>query len=86
MAPLTLTGKIISITNNKKNCTLKQFSSYDHPHILSGQGTAGLEIIEQVPNVDAVVIPAGGGGLIAGVAVAVKELKPSCKIFVRHLI
>ncbi|KAK2185848.1 hypothetical protein NP493_221g02035 [Ridgeia piscesae] len=53
---------------------------YDHPHILAGQGTMGLEIIEQVPDVDAVVIPVGGGGLIAGVALAVKSLRPNVKI------
>lgn len=55
-------------------------NGYDHPHILAGQGTMGLEIIEQVPDVDAVVIPVGGGGLIAGAALAIKNLKPSVKI------
>ena len=57
---------------------------YDHPHILAGQGTMGLEIIEQVPDVDAVVIPVGGGGLIAGVALAVKSLRPNVKIIVSY--
>lgn len=56
--------------------------SYDHPHILAGQGTMGLEIVEQVPDVDAVVIPVGGGGLIAGSALAIKNLKPSVQIIV----
>lgn len=42
----------------------------------------GLEIIERVPDVDAVVIPVGGGGLIAGAALAIKNLKPSVKIIV----
>ncbi|CAL1543539.1 unnamed protein product [Lymnaea stagnalis] len=55
-------------------------NGYDHPHILAGQGTMGLEIIEQVPQVDACIIPVGGGGLIAGSAVALKNLKPSIKI------
>ena len=55
---------------------------YDHPHILAGQGTMGLEIAEQVPDLDAVVIPVGGGGLIAGTAVAIKNLCPSVKIIV----
>nr|XP_022319368.1 uncharacterized protein LOC111122100 isoform X2 [Crassostrea virginica] len=55
-------------------------NGYDHPHILAGQGTMGLEIIEQVPDVDAVVIPVGGGGLIAGAALALKNLKPSVQI------
>ncbi|KAF2366037.1 Tryptophan synthase beta subunit-like PLP-dependent enzyme [Trinorchestia longiramus] len=53
---------------------------YDHPHILAGQGTMGLEIVEQVPNIDAVVVPVGGGGLIAGVALAVKALYPHIQV------
>lgn len=55
---------------------------YDHPHILAGQGTMALEIIEQVPDVDAIVVPTGGGGLLAGVAVAAKALKPDIMIIV----
>jgi threonine dehydratase len=55
---------------------------YDHPHILAGQGTMGLEIVEQVPDVDAVVIPVGGGGLIAGTALAIKSLYPHVTIIV----
>ena len=57
-------------------------NGYDHPNILSGAGTMGLEIIEQVPDVEAVVIPVGGGGLIAGCAVALKTMKPNIKIIV----
>ena len=53
---------------------------YDDPAIIAGQGTMGLEIIEQVPDLDAVVIPVGGGGLLAGVALAVKTLKPEVRI------
>ncbi len=56
--------------------------SYDHPNILAGQGTLGLEIIEQVPDVDAVIIPVGGGGMLAGCAVALKTMKPDVKIIV----
>jgi len=55
---------------------------YDHPHILAGQGTCGLEIVEQVPDVDAVLVPVGGAGLIAGLALAVKSLCPSVKVYV----
>lgn len=54
---------------------------FDNPHIVAGQGTAGLEILEQVPDVDAIVAPVGGGGLIAGIALAVKPMKPAVKIF-----
>ncbi|KAK9694331.1 Pyridoxal-phosphate dependent enzyme [Popillia japonica] len=55
-------------------------NGYDHPHIMAGQGTLGLEIIEQVEDIDAVVVPVGGGGLIAGVALAIKTLRPHVKI------
>merc|ERR1719400_1809342 len=55
-------------------------NGFDHPDILAGQGTMGLEILEQVPDLDAAVIPVGGGGLIAGVAKAIKTMKPGVKI------
>ena len=53
---------------------------YDDPAIIAGQGTMGLEIVEQVPDVEAVVVPVGGGGLLAGVALAVKTLRPEVQI------
>ena len=54
---------------------------YNDPAIIAGQGTMGLEIAEQVPEVEAVVIPVGGAGLLAGVALALKTLQPKIKIF-----
>ncbi len=54
---------------------------FDDPDVIAGQGTVGLEILEQLPNVDAVFVPIGGGGLISGVAAAIKQLKPSCKVY-----
>lgn len=57
-------------------------NGYDHPDIIAGQGTVGLEICEQIQNVDAVVVPVGGGGLLAGMAVAVKKLSPMTKVIV----
>jgi len=53
---------------------------FEHPDIITGQGTLGFEIIEQCPQVRTVVIPVGGGGLAAGVAVAVKSLDPAVQI------
>jgi len=53
---------------------------FDHPHIIAGQGTAGLEILEQCPEVGAIFLPIGGGGLLSGVAAAVKQSKPSVRI------
>ena len=53
---------------------------YDNFDVMAGQGTIALEILEQVPEFDSVVVPIGGGGLISGISVALKELKPSAKI------
>ena len=55
-------------------------NGYDDPPILAGAGTMGIEIIDDVPCVDAVVLPVGGAGLIAGVSCAVKTLKPDVKV------
>ena len=59
---------------------LAYIDGYDDPAIIAGQGTMGLEILEQVPDVDAVIIPVGGAGLLAGVSLAVKYLRPETKI------
>ena len=53
---------------------------FDHPDVLRGQGTVGLEILEQVPEVATVVVAAGGGGLISGVAAVLRELRPEVRI------
>jgi threonine dehydratase len=59
---------------------LAYIDGYDDPAIIAGQGTMGLEIVEQVPDVEAVIIPVGGAGLLAGVSLAVKTLRPETKI------
>jgi threonine dehydratase len=61
-------------------------NGYDHPQIIAGQGTIALEIMEQVQDIDAIVVPTGGGGLLAGVAVAVKNLHPDIKIIVSYFV
>jgi threonine dehydratase len=53
---------------------------YDDPHIIAGQGTIALEMLEEVPDLDVLVIPIGGGGLIAGNAIAARAVKPSIEI------
>jgi threonine dehydratase len=53
---------------------------FDHVDIVTGQGTAGLEIIEQAPDVQTVLVPTGGGGLLAGIAIAVKALRPDVRV------
>jgi len=54
---------------------------FDDEDVIAGQGTIGLELIEQLPNLDAVVVPVGGGGLISGVAFAIKSLNPKVKVY-----
>jgi threonine dehydratase len=63
-----------------KEKALAYIDGYDDPAIIAGQGTMGLEIVEQVPDLDAVIVPVGGAGLLAGVSVAVKTLRPDAKI------
>jgi threonine dehydratase len=53
---------------------------FDHREIIAGQGTAGMEILEQCPDVGAVYVPIGGGGLLSGVATAIKRLKPRVRV------
>ena len=71
----------------QKACELQKESGavfihpFDDPEVIAGQGTIGLEILEQLPEVDAVIVPVGGGGLISGVAYAVKALRPGCKVY-----
>jgi threonine dehydratase len=63
---------------DEKNLTfIHPFNDYQ---IMAGQGTIGLEILEQLPDVDVVFVPIGGGGLISGIAYAIKTLKPECKV------
>ena len=59
---------------------LAYIDGYDDPAIIAGQGTMGVEIIGQVKDVDAVIVPVGGGGLIAGVSLAIKALRPQTRI------
>lgn len=60
---------------------LTMVHAYDDPAVIAGQGTIGLEIVEDVPLVDVVVVGAGGGGLVAGIASAVKALRPTCRVY-----
>ncbi len=53
---------------------------FDDPQVIAGQGTVGLEILEDAPEADVVLVPCGGGGLVAGIAVAVKGLRPEARV------
>ena len=54
---------------------------FEDPLVIAGQGTLGLEVLEQIPDLDSIVVPVGGGGLISGVATVIKALKPSVKVY-----
>ncbi len=54
---------------------------YNHPDVIAGQGTAALELLEEVPGLDAVIAPVGGGGLLAGTALAARGLAPAVRVF-----
>ncbi len=54
---------------------------YDHPDVIAGQGTAALELLEQVPKLDAIVAPVGGGGLVSGVCIAARGASPLLRVF-----
>jgi threonine dehydratase len=55
--------------------------AFDDPHVMAGNGTIGLEVLEDLPDVDAVVIPWGGGGLTCGIAAALRATSPGCRIY-----
>ncbi|MCO8122247.1 threonine/serine dehydratase [Stieleria sp. TO1_6] len=54
---------------------------YETPAVIAGQGTVGLELLQQIESIDAILVPVGGGGLLAGILVAVKSLRPDVKVF-----
>lgn len=59
---------------------LAMIPPFDHPDVIAGQGTCGLEILEQWPHVDTIVVPVGGGGLLAGICVAVAGTRPDVRV------
>ncbi|WJH34069.1 pyridoxal-phosphate dependent enzyme [Paenibacillus sp. CC-CFT747] len=67
----------LQLSEEKGACFVHAFDDED---IISGQGTVGLEILQSLPDVEAIVVPVGGGGLISGIAAAVKTLKPEVEI------
>ncbi len=84
-AEVVLHGTIWDEANDKaKELVRDRGLTYVHPfddlQLIAGQGTLGLEVVQDWPDVDAIVVPIGGGGLISGVAMAVKALKPSVKV------
>ena len=81
LAGASLAEAQIRATEIRDERGLTLIHPYDDPHVMSGQGTVGMEMLEDQPDLDCAVIPIGGGGLIAGCAVAMKKLKPGIEIF-----
>uniref|UniRef100_A0AC35F6A6 ACT domain-containing protein n=1 Tax=Panagrolaimus sp. PS1159 TaxID=55785 RepID=A0AC35F6A6_9BILA len=84
-ANVIVKGKDMSVTRAIALKSANEFGAvyingYDHIDILAGAGTIGLELLDQVTDLDAVIIPVGGGGLIAGIATAIKTLYPNIQI------
>jgi threonine dehydratase len=84
-ATVVLEGANIGESRKRADALAEQhrytyINGFDDDAIIAGQGTIGLEIARQVPNVEAVIVPIGGGGLVAGIALALKHLKPEVKI------
>ena len=70
--------------NWKRDCRkngLTLIPSYDHPHVIAGQGTAAKELFEEVGDLDYLFVCLGGGGLLAGSALSARQLSPNCKIY-----
>ena len=85
-AELVLKGKIYdeSYAYATQMCKENQrvfIHAYQDPFVIAGQGSLGLEIMKQLPNLDSVIVPIGGGGLISGVAAAIKQLNHKCRIY-----
>jgi threonine dehydratase len=84
-ATVVLHGKDFSEAKAQANEIAKEkglayIDGYDDPAIIAGQGTMGLEIVEQIPDLEAVIVPVGGAGLLAGVSLAIKTLRPKAKV------
>jgi threonine dehydratase len=80
-ATVVLTGDTLDASAQaaRKIAAEKKFTfvhPYDDPYVIAGQGTIGLEIMEDLPDVDTIVVPIGGGGLISGISLAVKDANP----------
>ena len=58
----------------------KLVHAYNDPDVISGQGTVALELLEQIPYLDGIIVPIGGGGLTSGITIAAKAIKPDIKI------
>ncbi len=72
--------RVDTVNELTENRGLNHIPPFDHAHVIAGQGTVGLEILAELSDVDVVLVPVGGGGLAAGVATAVKAIRPSAAV------
>ncbi len=84
-AEIVLEGRNLNECESSVNALIDEYGytlihPYDNPHVVAGQGTAGLEMLQSVPDLDMLVVPIGGGGLIAGMALIAKSIKPEIQI------
>jgi len=77
----TLIAREVTVAEVQKKTGAILIPPYNHPDIIAGQGTVALEMLADLPDLDAIVAPIGGGGLMAGVTLAAKALKPSVRLF-----
>jgi threonine dehydratase len=79
-AGLTVDDSLVAAKEHAERTGAVLIHPFDHPDVVAGQGTVGLEILEQCPDVRTVVVSAGGGGLLAGIGLAVKTLRPDVRV------
>jgi threonine dehydratase/serine racemase len=77
----TLIAREVKVAEVQERTGAILIPPYNHPDVMAGQGTVALEMLDESPDLDAIVAPIGGGGLMAGVAIAAKALKPAIRLF-----
>ena len=77
----TLIAREVKVAEVQQRTGAILIPPYNHPDVMAGQGTVALEMLDESPDLDAIVAPIGGGGLMAGVAIAAKALKPAIRLF-----
>jgi threonine dehydratase/serine racemase len=77
----TLIAREVTVARVQEKTGAILIPPYNHPDVMAGQGTVALEMLDEIPDLDAIVAPIGGGGLMSGVAIAAQALKPAIRVF-----